>query len=349
LTNKVFITGMGRSGTTLIEKLLTNHPEIDMLSQPFPLIFIFLKSIFLESLGIKKYYVLNDDFENMNFEQKDFDLFLSKLVVDKIWIKKAFENMINYSGQYTKNCHLDISEINKEIHGFLEIFEASLNRFNLKNKKYIGSKEVMCEEFTPYLCRNRFKSIVVVRDPRDVVVSANYPKEDKHFGNKKPTLFILRTWRKSIDYLNYLRKNKNFIYIKYEDLVTDPYNTLNKITFFLDLEPFAKNHFDAGIYDRDGSLWQANSSFDTKTSFISSQSVGGYKKILSSDEINYIESICKYEMDLMGYTLDTIPNKKIIKNFRDYFIESSEHLDKNYSSLDENVEKELARYGKYNN
>ena len=60
-----FITGMGRSGTTLLEKLLCNHKDLSVLSQPLPLVFIDLKKRFLETLGIKKYFVLNDSLNNV--------------------------------------------------------------------------------------------------------------------------------------------------------------------------------------------------------------------------------------------------------------------------------------------
>jgi Sulfotransferase family len=47
----LFVTGMQRSGTTLLEKLLHAHPELSVLSQPFPLLFVEVKRAFLESIG----------------------------------------------------------------------------------------------------------------------------------------------------------------------------------------------------------------------------------------------------------------------------------------------------------
>ena len=177
---------MGRSGTTLIEKLLTNHHEVDILSQPFPLLFISLKTLFFESIGIKKYYVLNDDIHDRNYLQNDFDSFLKNLNINKDFLVKLFEKMQQYSGQYTKIETLNINE--KNLSNLSGIYEELLNSFNLKDKQLIGSKETMCEEFIPYLSDNNFNSIIILRDPRDVVASANYPKGDKHFGDKKPIL-----------------------------------------------------------------------------------------------------------------------------------------------------------------
>jgi len=275
LKNKIFITGMGRSGTTLIEKLLTNHPEIDVLSQPFPLVFTSLKSIFLEARGIKQYYVLNNYVNKEEYTQTEFDTFLSTVNISQEFLEELFNKMQHYSGQYTKP-NSNLYEVKNSLNSFNEVFESSLQYFNLKNTKVIGTKETMCEEFLPYFCNNQFKSIVILRDPRDVVASANYPKGEKHFGNKKPTLFILRTWKKSIEYINLLKEHKNLFYFKYEDLVTSPYKILNEITSFLGTSPFEKNHFEKGIYDRNGNIWKANTSLDTRPSLSTPRSLCGY-------------------------------------------------------------------------
>jgi hypothetical protein len=44
----LFLTGMQRCGTTLLDKLLSAHSQISILSQPFPLLFIEAKPSFLQ-------------------------------------------------------------------------------------------------------------------------------------------------------------------------------------------------------------------------------------------------------------------------------------------------------------
>lgn len=340
--NRLLITGMGRSGTTLLDKLLNNHKNLEVISQPFPLLFTTFKKAFLNSINRDKYYVLNDNCFDGDYSESDFTSFLHQYKTTYEDINNIFDKMKNYSGQMTK-ITFDIPY--KENYGFLELYDIILKNNLLNNTvKSFGAKEIMCEEFIPYLIDNDTKVIVIVRDPRDVVASINYPKKEKYLGNKKPTLFILESWRRTIDYIKHFKKNKNFIFLKYEDLVTSPYKCLNSIANFLNLREFDLNHFDSGILDRNGELWKANSSFEMQTSFISSKSVGGYLNVLSGNEINYIETICSQEMDLMGYLLTTIPNKEIIKSFRDNDILESEHLNKNYTSLKENVEKEINNY-----
>jgi hypothetical protein len=340
--NRTLITGMGRSGTTLLDKLLSNHQNIEILSQPFPLLFTEAKRAFLKQNKIEKYYVLNDNVFDGDYKLEDFNTFLDTYEISYQTLEQLFEKMKNYSGQMTK---VGFNLPKQENYTFLEVFDLILKK-NLAKKDvhFFGAKEIMCEEFIPYLVQNGTKIIVIVRDPKDVVASVNYPQKEKYLGNKKPTLFVLRGWRRTIDYIKNLKNSKNITYVRYEDLVTAPYEVLAKVTDFLGTTPFEKNHFEKGIYDRDGELWKANTSFDTKTSFISSKSVGGYRNVLSDDEINYIESICKSEMELMGYNFDTQPNKGIIKTFKDFGVEASEHLDKEFSSLKENIEQEIKRY-----
>lgn len=339
---------MGRSGTTLIDRLLSNHPQIDVLSQPFPLVFIYLKKKYLETLGSKQYYVLNEHLNDNNFSQDTFNKFLENINLEACDLKNLFNEMKNYSGQSTKPDNYKL-EFSKNLLGFDKIYKTSLSLFNLNTSKFVGSKEIMCEEFLPYFIKNDFKTMLVYRDPRDVVASINYPKQIKYLGSKKPTLFILRTWKKSIKYLNFLRANKNFCSIKYEDLVNEPYEGLKKVVDFLELVQFENNYFDKAIFNRDGTLWNANTSSNKKISFISASSIGNYKEKLSIDEINYIESVCKKDMIHMGYDFQTEPSIKAISEFRDYDVEDSKDLDKMFSSLEENVNFEVMEFKKNEN
>jgi hypothetical protein len=90
---------MARSGTTLVEKLLCNHPEISILSQPFPLLFVAFKSMFLEKKGINSYYVLNDTINNSKYKLEEFNNFLETYPIPKKKVRAIFKLMESYSGQ----------------------------------------------------------------------------------------------------------------------------------------------------------------------------------------------------------------------------------------------------------
>jgi hypothetical protein len=302
-----------------------------------------VKRQFYRSLGVDKYYVLNEDLISQDHSCLEFETFLEKLSMSSKDIDSILESMRDYSGQYTKR---PITQGCKNVAvgiGFVSIFEHCLQPFQLyTGVEYLGIKETMCEEFLPYFCRNGYQCIVIIRDPRDVLASANYPKTEKHFGNKRPSLFILRTWRKSVEFAHLLRGNPNFHFLRYEDLVASPYPELHQITSFLALDNFGENFFDEGIRDRDGNVWLANSSFEHNRSFISQESVGIHKSCLSVAEKIYVEAVCKHEMNWLGYERDdSIDPVRSIKEFRDEDIEFDQHMPAEFSSLPDNVSDEI--------
>ncbi len=341
--NSFFLTGMGRSGTTLVEKLLCNHHELSMLSQPFPFLFVELKKIFLKKRGINKHYVLNETLNDNNYEMEEFNNFLESFQITKKKINTLFKLMKNYSGQLTKINKIDIDIGSKN---FIDLYRLLVENLSYTRGAYLyGSKEILCEEFLPYMTNNKIKAIIIVRDPRDVLSSINYPKEKKYLGVKKPSLFLLKTWRKSVDFIQYLNKNKIFHFLKYEDLVNNPYEELNRITNFLNIERFDENYFSKGILDQNKQLWSANSSYDNATCFISQKSAGAYKNILSKNEIAYTEAVCKSEMSWLGYDfeVDNLNQIEIIKSFKDYGVENHHHLSAGFSSQKNNIDIEIKR------
>lgn len=344
IVNNLFITGMGRSGTTLLDRLLTNHKIIDVLSQPFPLIFIEAKRRFLREKGIDKYYVLNDDLISRNYPQEEFNAYLNDFEISMPDIENIFKKMENYSGQCVKRDHQSTDD-ESLLHGYNNVYEKCLEFYKVdKQATYLGVKEPMCEEFLPYLCENGYKSIVIIRDPRDVLASANYPKKVKYLGGKKPALFILRTWRKSAEYINSLKKNKNFYFLCYEDLVSHPYQELDRITDFLGVERFSPVSFEEGVFDRGGEPWLPNTSFELGETFISKKSKGIYTDVLSDEEIAYTEAVCGSEMEWFGYPVSADRNKRdIIMNFKDRDVADHVHLRADFSSQPGNVATELER------
>ena len=344
--NKFFISGMGRSGTTLLDKLLLNHENLKVLSQPFPLLFVKIKKKFLSLKGINKYYVLNDSISDSLYDIEEFVQYLNDLEFKKDELVRLFNSMDEYDGQYTKRAKKKIAINQNYFKNFLDVFDTSLNYFNLgSDVNFLGIKETLCEEYMPYLCNKDIKCLIIVRDPRDVLASANYPKDNKYFGDKKPTLFLLRTWRKSVEFIKYLQENKHFYYLRYEDLVNNPYEELDKVTNFLKVKPFVKDYFKDGILDQNDDIWLANSSYTSENSFISTQSIGAYKRKLSKREIAYVESICKTEMEQLGYEfeIDSLDPIREIKSFKDYDLKDDTNISANYSSDEDNVNYELRR------
>lgn len=334
---------MGRSGTTLLEKLLCNHKDLSVLSQPLPLVYIDLKKRFLETLGIKKYFVLNDSLNNEDYSQESFNLFLENFKYTQKDLNNVFDQMKNYSGQMTR---FETPIFEKNPINLIDLLFEIHELCAYKKANYFGSKEILCEEYMPYLMDNNVKTIVIVRDPRDVLASANYPSKTKFLGNKKPSLFILRSWRKSIEFVKAYNGKGNFLFVKYEDLVLNTQTTLDTITSYLNISNFHLDVFSNGILDQNGNIWQSNSSRDQQSFNISNTSIGNYKDKLSNQEIDYTEAICYEEMIYLGYqpSIRRKDRTQIIENFMDKDVSSHAELSSDYSSDLKNIEFEISRY-----
>ena len=132
------------------------------------------------------------------------------------------------------------------------------NYINLDNKiKFLKTHHVNCtiKSYNFYDEANSLGTIHVVRDPRNVLISIknhfslNDFNEAKEFilkeknwvgiilnknnilkDNKIPTL--ISSWR--INYLSWKKITKNYLLVKYEDLIKDPNKEFFKISYYLE-------------------------------------------------------------------------------------------------------------------
>ncbi len=342
----MFITGMARSGTTLLDKLLCNHSEISVLSQPFPFLFVETKKKFYQSINYNEnYFFLNHYFQENKYQIEDLNVFLDNFIFRKAHLLDIFKKMESYSGQYThlENYHSLISNL-KNL-SFLSVFqELQKQMAHRENTSIFGSKEVHCEEFIPYLVSKDFKCIIIIRDPRAIISSINYGKGKEYTGEKRPLLVNIRNWRKSVAFALHLDSNPNFLLIKYENLIMNPYEELGKITSFLDIKKFDPKVFKNGIHDQKGKIWKSNSSF-SGSEFLSTASLNIYKSILPTEVIKYIEALCFPEMNALGYQCDYVDkiDRDFLRSFKEPYKLIRKEFDHNYSSSIINIESEIKR------
>ncbi|MBN2425575.1 MAG: sulfotransferase domain-containing protein [Calditrichaceae bacterium] len=316
----VFITGMFRSGTTLIEKILTNHNNGYIASQPVPFLYIKLKEIFNKKNNLSSIpYAINPNFPN-HFNLNSFTHFLEKRKITRSFIAKIFEDMKNYSGCWTPNIFNIVDKIKENsLSGFYrQICEITdLNDYD-KSILFRGSKEIICEDFIEYFLKNNIKVILIIRDPRDIVVSSNFSQKNNYIGQKRPIIYILRMWRKSIAYSLFFKNNPNFLSVQYEHLIKTPMEVLELITNFLQVNSFSNDFITNELKTQDGKIWKGNSSFGRKK-LIDSTSIGNYTKALDMQTINYIETICRPEMNYLGYKIKTEFQESCIQQFKEEY------------------------------
>jgi len=213
--NIIFVSGPSRSGTTLLQLVLSAHPEINITPETF-----FIKKTL--NLG-KKYsrgYQLSDNDKNKIIEYISEDTFLST------WPHQAKNRIIEFI-----NDNYDVTI--KDILFFL----FNKTSTNSRNKKYIGNKQEIYIDGLGLEAKKLFpqsKFIIIIRDPRDVTFSIikNFSTDRKR-GLFKSAATVYSA-NKYIDELisNYER---DVLVIKYEDLVTKPEETCRIMCKYLNI------------------------------------------------------------------------------------------------------------------
>jgi len=268
----LFLTGMQRSGTTLLERLL------GLLSQPFPLLFVEAKRDFLRGLGRSGVrYPLGHLFLEDGYRPEDFHRHLEEPRFDGERLQRIFEEMRGFSGQYTPVDPAAIPPLPPS--GFADLVAGIYRALSAA-----GSKETICEEFLPYFLDHGWRCALILRDPRDVVASLNHGRGPEYGGRLKPTLFNVRNWRKSVAHALHLEGAPGFMWLRYEDLVADPAAALRAF----------------GLSDFEIRGWTGNSSHGERIG-VSAESVGAYRKVLDPGVARFIEAACLPEMRLLGY------------------------------------------------
>ncbi|MCO6459731.1 MAG: sulfotransferase [Pirellulaceae bacterium] len=298
----LFVSGMGRSGTTLLDKLLCNHSQLSVLSQPFPYLFLKAKRDFLKSIGEPDAaQPLSHYFLDNRYQPDDLQRFLESYGLTAEDVRGLFAEMADYDGQYHKPP--DLAERLQAASGgaFLETYRqlAWILRHR-ESAAWYGAKETHCEEFFPFFAQHGVKCLAIVRDPRDVIASFHYGTGQRYGGRRRPTLFYIRNWRKSVMFLLLLENHPDFHWLRYEDLVSRPEVTLRKITDFLGIDGFPTDFRQDSLLQQDGRPWNGNSSY-ASSNVMNEQSVGRYRDWLPSSMRRYIECCCLAELRLLEY------------------------------------------------
>ena len=295
---RVFLTGMMRSGTTLLQRALDMHSDVSISYQSRTKDFLQCKKSFHQSLNVEKYHLLSHYSGNNEYSLKELN--------DWLLLNSDVNNLISGS----------------------------------EDRKAFGVKEVLAEEFIPFFIKNGIKCILIVRDPRDVIASMSFGNGAEYTGKERPVLFDLRNWRKSVLIGEVFKNDPNLMVLRMEDLLIHPENVMESIYSFLDIDSLS---YESLVEQMNLSSWKGNSSFGEKKAFDTS-AIGNYKKVLPSTVIEYIETVCKKEMELMEYDTSTSSsNEVIIHTYVEPFKVDRKEFESNYSSSSENVEYEVRR------
>ena len=300
----LFVTGMQRSGTTLLSRLLDGHPALSILAQPFPLVFVQAKREFLRGVGeAQAQYPLDPLFPERRFTLDDFTRFLSCHRFEAETLTRVFAEMAAFDGQYTRPSPDMLDRALGELRagGFAATVSQLYQALSSKAEAAVfGGKETICEEFIPHMLDRGAACLVIVRDPRDVFASLHYGTGARFGGRPKPALFVARHWRKSVAFALHLESHPRFAWVRYEDFVDQPLAHLNRIAGRLGLDPFTDAMAASALRDADGGDWPGNSSH-TRHHGVSRGSVAAYRGLLPPHVTAYLEAVCYPELRCLGY------------------------------------------------
>jgi hypothetical protein len=272
LDKPIFVRGMSRSGGTLLTTLLDSHPKISMSYELYPdLLDINLNKSKLIDLGKQ----IKDSVNRKKALSINSDL--------KVFLARAERGGLNYKtvgnllNKIAGNFNNDV-KLNKN--NIYEIISALCKKKLYSEKKQFWGMK--CNgDYDAYLSIwPRAKFINIVRDGRDVLSS------QKNTGKFNPDAQSLgNSWSKvHMHFRNLaLTRPKNFLQVKYEELVNNPEYELRRITGFLGLT-FSKEMLN----HNKNSLTLFNShhlSMDKVKLPININQIGRWKKDLSRNEI----------------------------------------------------------------
>ena len=346
----ILLTGCYRSGTSLADKLLHAHPQIALASQPFPVLFFHVKAAFDRSIRLQRRYPLDHLFRNRAYRPAQFHEFLDRFTLTELDIDQIFDGLAQYGeGLWTPEilaCRQHVSS-----GSFLDVYkQLATQAATLLGKGHArvhGNKEILCEEYVPYLIGRGVKACIVLRDPRDLIASLNYRARDNLTGARRPILYSLRIWRKSAAILLACRAHPNFTWLRYEDLVRKPHHELSSVTNLLGVDDPTREQMESELVDQYGRTWAGNSSFG-ELHGISEAAVGRFQTILPEAVTAFIEACCFAEMKTLGYRCECLQQfePEALRGFQEPFPVRHRSFSTDYSRRPEHVREELERYRK---
>jgi len=274
--NKIFLVGVGRSGTTLLQSMLHTHSKINFLPE-------------------------------INYIRR----FLNSNILEYVYQKKGKTELLKYlyNDEFLKRLKLEISDYEKIFQktyptiSSIGIYEGIIKHYfmGIESLNFVGDKDPRSVEYLPVIKRYFPDAYIIhiIRDPRDVLLSkkkANWSKGRYVFKN----IFANRIQYK----LGAVEGNKlfkqNYCQIVYENLLKNPESELKLICKFLKLS------FESSMLEFQNSSTQLvqKEELQWKKEALGpllKNNTGKWKNELTQMEIHATENFCSDTMRDMNY------------------------------------------------
>ena len=276
----LFLTGVYRSGTTLVAQVLNNHPDLRIIWDSLHFFRYFLSA---------KYSPIKDSYRSI---VSDAAYRLSKRFDVKVPQREIIERLDT------------IPSIE-----FKDVYQALMVDTFCGGRDDVrwGEKSLLQWTNIPLFLQMYpdGQVIHIIRDPRDVLASFReytYEEPDRYLDAIFCCLHSMN-WAENI---GSSLPNNRYKIIRHEDLVTTPELTCREISDFLQIE-YDPVMLDASQFvDSKSQPWSGDSSFGDIPQQIVSTSVGRWRSSLSPYEILLSESIIGNLMTKFGYELSGV-------------------------------------------
>lgn len=292
--NAIFICGHRKSGTTLLLNLLDSHPELSV----FPADSGFFYGYYPLS-DIKEYSTEQKIATMINFIIKNLEYEFSKLSDED---RKEIDFDIESFKQQFRNLSSQSNISSKDMLIYLATFFKNSFSISTNQNKWVEkttSTEIYALDVFKWFPKAKF--IHIIRDPRDNCASlqSGWEKKYKEYNDSKERLLQSLIDRGKLG-MEFAKLNstifgaKQYLVIKFEDLVQDPQETMKKVAHFLDIS------YDEILLKPTicGKLWEGNNFDGLKFNSVSNVNVNRWRERISEKEAKLIEY---YFYDVMNF------------------------------------------------
>ncbi len=297
--NRLFIIGIGRSGSTLLSKTLGSHP--DCLDNPeIPLFSFFYKAFRNKRSNSERNYLVVRYINSMKRRHPGHPWQIQTEEVAKIPSGLDYFNFMN-----------ELSTL---------FTTESASKKNTQGPEWIIDKNPVNTLHVHHFLKEypQTKAIFLVRDPRANVASRMQSQNLIHGRTNHWRVNILR-WRGYNRYYNKLKDQfpHQIHLLRYEDFALNPQQHVDELCDFLRIHritlespnPIPSAHIDQNAARLVKKYRDLNAPINT-------HAISRWSEILDQEIIEAIEDICKTEMDFFGYSRKTRVQVPIPIKFR---------------------------------
>lgn len=284
----IFITGLHKSGTTLLRALLDGHPELSTV--PFESHYFKLIGNWVDN----EYQFAKPQISPIS--SKDFTAF----------IKEINETSSEFADNFAAN-KIDLALFSSSLESFTAGKSPSLEQYlkaiiiatGQNESKRIVEKSIENFEFTEDIFRlnPQAKVLHIVRNPYENFVSMRKFKSIA-FGYPLMSRFM----RTLYNHYYFLQRNlrnypDRYLLVKYEDLILEQEKTMRKVAHFLELE-YHESLLNPSIL---GEAWEGNSMTGKKFSGLKTSLSLKWQEEIHPMELKYFARAFGFINSILGY------------------------------------------------